>query len=105
MALCKTVTNKHILIQMDNTTAVAYVRNMGGTHSLLGSKLARELWKWCKTRIIYLSATHISGVSNVDADKESCSLDDRTEWKLDPLVFQELVDRWGKPDIDFLDLI
>ena len=100
MALCKTVTNKHILIQMDNTTAVAYVRNMGGTHSLLCNKLARELWKWCKTRNIWLSATHISGVSNVVADKESRSFDDRTEWKLDPLVFQELVDRWGKPDID-----
>ena len=58
---------------MDNTTAVAYVRNMEGTHSLLCNKLARELWNWGKSRNIWLSATHILDVSNVDADKESRS--------------------------------
>ena len=85
---------------MDNVTAVSYIQNMGGTHSLRCNKLAKSIWKWCIDKNIWLSATHIPGISNVEADKASRKFDDRTECMLDSCVFQRICDIWGKPNID-----
>ena len=100
LSLCKEVTGVHILLQMDNVTAVSYVRNMGGTHSVLLNNIARDIWFWCMERNIWLTATHIAGIKNVVADTASRQFNDNTEWKLNPQVFQDLVTKWGKPDID-----
>ena len=102
MSLCKEVTGVHILLQMDNVTAVSYVRNMVGTHSMLLNNIARGIWFWCMERSILLTVTHIAGIKNVVADTASRQFNDNTEWKLNSQVglFQALVTRWGKPDID-----
>lgn len=34
----------HIQLQLDNTTAVAFVNNMGGSKSLELDRLAKDLW-------------------------------------------------------------
>ncbi|KXJ09019.1 Transposon Tf2-6 polyprotein [Exaiptasia diaphana] len=36
----------HIQLQLDNTTAVAYINNMGGSKSIELNNLAKELWEW-----------------------------------------------------------
>ena len=36
----------HVRLRMDNTSAVAYVNRLGGTHSLVLSNLALALWEW-----------------------------------------------------------
>ena len=59
----------HIQLQLDNTTAVAYVNNMGGSKSLELDQLAHELWGWSISREIWVSAVHIPGISNIDADE------------------------------------
>ena len=41
---CPSMTNCHINIYIDNTTAVSYINAMGGTHSLECNKIAREIW-------------------------------------------------------------
>lgn len=99
-SLCNTESNVHIHLQLDNITAVAFINNMGGTHSLACNKIAREIWLWCISRKIWLSASHIPGVKNETADKLSRKFTDRTEWQLNPCIFNKLVDRWGKPEID-----
>ena len=99
-ALCNDIQNCHILLQIDNVTAVSYIRNMGGTHSNLLNKIAKDIWFWCIERKIWLSATHIAGVTNEVADKASREFNDHTEWKLNPCVFKELVNVWGMPDVD-----
>ena len=33
LSLCKDLTNCHLRPRLDNSTAVAYINNMGGTHS------------------------------------------------------------------------
>ncbi len=33
--------------------------------------LARTIWKWCIQKQIWLSATYLPGVLNVEADKQS----------------------------------
>jgi len=90
----------HIKLLVDNMTAVAYINNMGGTHSLLCNNTAREIWNWCIERNIWLTACHIPGIQNDLADKLSRKFSDRTEWKLNPQVFKMLCEAWGRPDID-----
>ena len=37
-------TNKHVLLHLDNMTAVAYINNMGGTVSPQATTLVRDVW-------------------------------------------------------------
>ena len=85
---------------MDNVTAVSYINNMGGTHSLMCNKLAKDIWIWCRSNNIWLSATHIPGITNVEADRTSRKFKDSSEWKLDPSVFERITEHWGKPNLD-----
>ena len=87
-------TNMSIKLRLDNTTAVSYVNNKGGTHSPELMALALELWTWCLSRDIYIQAEHLPGVQNCLADKESRTCIDSSDWKLQPqLIKQFLVDR------------
>lgn len=97
---CAKRTNLHVRLYMDNTTAVAYVNAMGGTKSKKCNVIARQIWIWCMERQIWLSAAHIAGKANVDADYESRVFNDRTEWKLDNMVFKDIAETWGTPKID-----
>ena len=56
---------------IDNTTAICYINNMGGTHSPECNSVTKELWLWCIKRNIWLSAAHIPGIYNVIADHKS----------------------------------
>ena len=49
---------------------------------------------------MWISAAHIPGKDNIEADHQSRILQDATEWKLHPELFQKIVDKFGKPDID-----
>ena len=68
-SLCYTFTEKHILVQSDNTTAVAYIKAMGGIKSMSCDNMATAIWEWCISRNIWLRATHIPGSENTQADK------------------------------------
>ena len=49
---------------------------------------------------LWVSAAHIPGTINIEADKQSRVLEDATEWKLNPALFHKIVEKFGKPDID-----
>ena len=70
-SLCKAKQDCHIKILSDNTTTVSYLKNMGGTHSLACNEIARKVWLWCISRKIYLTAAHIPGKTNIQADQAS----------------------------------
>ena len=40
-------TNTHVLLWLDNRTAIAYINQKGGTHSKPQSDIACTLWNWC----------------------------------------------------------
>ena len=65
-----------VLLQLDNTTAVAYINNLGGTVSPQLTGIARSLWMWALQRDIMLTAQHIPGTSNCVADVESRTIRD-----------------------------
>ena len=100
LALCKFESNNHVQIQSDNTTAVSYIREMGGSHSVQCNAIAREIWTWCRVKNIWLTATHIPGSLNWGADRESRTFNDRTEWQLSSTIFDMCIKRWGKPEVD-----
>ncbi|VDI80889.1 Hypothetical predicted protein [Mytilus galloprovincialis] len=83
----------------DNTTAVAYISNMGGTKSIDCNTISRQIWLFCKDNDIWLTCTHIAGKENL-ADKKSREFDDKLEWKLERSVFDQLCTLWQRPDID-----
>lgn len=89
----------HVQIQLDNTTAVAYINNQGGTKMLCNS-VARQLCLWCYKRNIWLSATHLAGILNVQADRESRLNHDNSEWQLNKKCFDRVTQIWGRPSID-----
>ena len=92
--------NIHILLRIDNTTAIAYINKRGGTHSQQLSDLAIEVWEWCIARKITILAEHIPGRENKEADKESRKGADPSDWMIQPEVFQEIDKKWGPLDID-----
>jgi hypothetical protein len=55
----------HIGIRSDNTTAVAYVNEMGGMTSILLDNLSAEIWSWCSEKDIFLTAQYIPGNENL----------------------------------------
>ena len=91
--------NCHIQIQIDNTTALAYINNMGGSKSKELNQLAVQIWEWCISRNIWLTAVHIPGRLNTGADEESRVFSDNHEWMLNTHLFDEILLR--HPGLDF----
>lgn len=74
-AFTKSLKNAYALIQMDNTSAIAYLNKMGGAKQVVLDKHARTLREWRLSKKITLRAEHILGRLNVIADA--------ADWKLD----------------------
>ena len=80
--LCSHLRQTHIKVLSDNTTAVCAINNMGSCKSLLCDQEVRRIWSWAIERDIFITAAHIPGILNVEADQESRKSELRTEWKL-----------------------
>ena len=89
-----------VLLQLDNSTGVAYINNPGGTVSPALTSLAKSLWLWALERDILITAQHIPGVSNTVADFESRLERDRSDWKLAQEVFQKINQVLGPLEVD-----
>ena len=92
-ALCTAYTGSHIQVQCDKTTAVCYINNMGGSKSTPCNAITKQIWALCITQNNWLSATHLPGCENVEADAESRIFNERTEWMLDPQVFMGITQK------------
>ncbi len=84
-----------------------YLNSAVGTRSRCLDWKVREIIHWCLSMRITLSAVHISGQDNVEADRLSrfqienpCRLERSTEWSLDCRVTNLLFDIWGLPTVD-----
>lgn len=99
-AYCSNMRNTHVLIRLDNMTATAYLNNMGGIRSNSCNEIASQIWEWCKDRNIWLTAAHLPGTLNVEADRMSRKFNDNIEWMLDRAMFKSIVGRYGLPEVD-----
>jgi len=99
-AFCHNTCNTHVQLQIDNTTAVAYITNMGGSKSTQLNNLAKEMWTWCINKNIWVSAVHIDGKLNTSADNKSRNFSDKHEWSLSKEYFQEILSVYPELNID-----
>lgn len=99
-SFCSNMKSIHVRIYSDNITTVNYINSMGGTHSMECNSVAKDIWLFCITRQIWVSAAYIPGKENIQADKESRVFYDNKEWMLRPDLFQLLTKIWGEPSID-----
>ncbi|XP_070578105.1 uncharacterized protein [Ptychodera flava] len=93
-------TNIHVVVQIDNTTAVAYINHQGGTHSKKLCTTALQIWEWCLQRSITLQAEHIPGLQNRMADALSRQPENPHDYMLNPVVFRQLCQVTFTPTID-----
>ena len=91
---------KAYLLQMDNTTAVAYINKRGGTKSDQLTQLALEIWKLCQSHKISLVAQYLPGLENVEADAESRQMNARIEWTLAKHLSVKIQTRYYSPEVD-----
>ena len=73
---------KHAHILTDNSTALEYIKNMGGMHSVICNDIAKCMWKFAQNRGFWISSSHIPGLDNTVAEKMSRVFSDNTEWML-----------------------
>ncbi len=99
-AFCKHMSNIHVRLELDNTTAVTYINNMGGNKSNDCNMAVRQLWLWCIEHNIWVSAVHIPGTENVEADRQSRVFDEHTEWSLSDSIFNQIRKNFFTPTID-----
>ena len=94
-------TCRHVRMMMDSTTAVACVNEMGTSHSKHCNMITKQIWDFCIEKGVWLSAAHVPGRENVDADLESRKINYDTEWKLNTELLQQALQILGvNPDLD-----
>ena len=92
--------NCSVLLRIDNTTAISYVNRMGSVKFERLSEVARNIWKWCEERNIWIYASYIPSKENIEADLESRRLKTETEFELSTSGFERIISKLGVPEID-----
>ena len=89
-ALCNNFHNIHILIQIDNTLAVAAINKMGSTRSVAMDQEVHVIWNFILKHANCVAATHIPGIFNEEPDIESRKHETRTEWMINQKYFEKI---------------
>ena len=100
VAFQEDIRGREVQVSSDNSTVVAYLGHQGGTRSSPLLELSKEILEWAEGRVLSISAIHIKGTSNIEADFLSRRQLRQEEWELNPEVFQTLVQYFGNPEID-----
>ena len=99
-AFCLNCQRCTVQLQLDNSTAVTYINNMGGTKSLVLNELTIQMWEWSIKHSIWISAVHIAGASNHEADKKSRIFHDQHEYMLNVSSFRTIVAKYPNFNVD-----
>ena len=84
------VHSKSVAVFTDNTKALAYLKNQGGTRSAVLNQTAQELLRWAELHSVTLVPQFIMGRHNVLADALSRPNQIlSSEWTLKQSVFQQ----------------
>ena len=70
----------HIKVFSDSTTAIGCINKIGTSHSDICHHFTKLIWKLAKS--IHITAAHIPGNKNIEADRESRELSVDLEWML-----------------------
>ena len=63
--------------------------------------LAKNIWEFCISKNLWITACFIPGTDNITADRKSRKFND-IEWQLAPSLFKQVISLLGfNPEIDF----
>lgn len=99
-AFAHLIRGKAVMLRLDNTSAVAYIRRQGGTRSLSLLQEVEPIMVWAQRNLLDLSATFVPGVQNVQADFLSRRRLDNNEWALHEEVFRWILSLGVYPQVD-----
>lgn len=92
---------KHLKVFSDNTTTVAYLKHQGATKSPGLKKLAEQIFRWAEENVVVsVTAVHLKGSENIEADYLSRKTLDPGEWSLCQEIFLKICKKWGTPQVD-----
>ena len=95
------VTGKHVKVMVDNMTALSDINHMGTGKCKDRHQLVKDIWLWCMEHNVWLTAVHIPGAENIDADLQSRVFNTSTEWTLNKPIFAAAISKLGvSPNID-----
>ncbi|XP_077105630.1 uncharacterized protein LOC143764187 isoform X1 [Ranitomeya variabilis] len=94
------IRGKDVRVLSDNTTTVAYLNRQGGTRSETLMSSAMEILNLAESHLTSLTALHIRGASNQQADFLSRHTLRQGEWCLNQQIFLDIISLWGRPQID-----
>ena len=84
-----------VAVFADNSTAISYLRNQGGTRSSFLNSIAQRILRWAESLPLVVSSQFIMGKHNVLADALSRPNQILgSEWTLKQEVFRDLCKRW-----------
>ena len=63
-------------------------------------KFIVQSWKCASQNNLWLSTAHVPGKKNVEADTMSRKFRDATDWKLNPKIFDMVIQEFVRPSID-----
>ena len=93
--------SQHVRLMIDNTTAVCCINKMGTSHSDACNDITHAIWSWCVHNNTWISAAHIPGTLNTEADHESRRINTDAEWMLDKTsLLDACMQLCASPDID-----
>lgn len=99
-SLAKTRNNIRILLRIDNVTAISCINKMGSIKYRKLNNITRKIWNWCEEKEIIIFASYIPSTHNKDADLQSRSIPNSSEYELSDSAFKKIVSRFGTPEID-----
>ena len=82
--------SQSIHIQMDSIIVLSYLVKMRGTRNKYLTVLSQEIWGCLLSKEITITAEYLPGLLNVEADTQSRTVKDASEWKLNPRIFQKI---------------
>ena len=81
----------HIKVFSDSTTAIGCINKIGTSHSDICHHFTKLIWKLAKS--IHITAAHIPGNKNIEADRESRELS--ISWLRMDAMFEKLIESLG----------
>lgn len=84
-----------VLIHAGSVCAKAHIFHQG--RSLTPLQEAACLLNWLENHLTSITTEHVLGVSSIKVDWLSCQDVLQAEWSILPLVFEQIVARFGQP--------
>ena len=72
----------HVKVFSDSATAIGCINKLGTSHPDICHHFTKLVWEWAEKKGIHITAAHMPGDKNIEADRKSRELSVDLEWML-----------------------